>query len=220
METKGRAVKDPTTGELKELIAVMRDVSARVARDEALKDAYDLAETRALTDGLTGLGNRRSFDEILELEWKRSDDEKTQLSLLMIDADHFKHYNDSYGHQSGDACLCTIAGIIGNCIRQHHDFAARYGGEEFAVILPNTNPAGALAIAERLRETVATHPMEPELDPKRRLTVSIGVATGGSAIAGTVEWTARDLLHGADMALYEAKRTGRNRVCIHAGQSH
>jgi diguanylate cyclase (GGDEF)-like protein/PAS domain S-box-containing protein len=208
-EARGRAVKDPVTGEAKEFIAVMRDVSARVARDEAMKDAYVLAESRALTDALTGLGNRRSFDEMLDVLWKQSCDEQIPLSLLMIDADRFKDYNDSYGHQAGDACLCQIAEIIACCVREKTDFAARYGGEEFSVILPGASAEECQAVAERIRATVASCELEPQSDPGRRISVSIGAATAEPL---NCDWTNRDLLHAADAALYDAKRSGRNCV--------
>jgi diguanylate cyclase (GGDEF)-like protein/PAS domain S-box-containing protein len=217
LEAKARTVKDPVTAESKELVVVIRDVSARVVRDEAMKEAFHLSETRALTDGLTGLSNRRSFDEILSTLWAQ--DLKEPVSLLMIDADHFKQYNDSLGHQAGDECLRTIASIVTGCIRQKNDFAARYGGEEFAVILPATDSELALGIAERIRETVAatqlfavagTYP-EGRHNARGQITVSVGVATR----AANESWSGRDLIRAADMALYNAKRTGRNCVRVH-----
>jgi diguanylate cyclase (GGDEF)-like protein/PAS domain S-box-containing protein len=217
LEAKARAVKDPAKAESKELVLVIRDVSARVAREAAMNEAFHRAETRALTDDLTGLSNRRSFDEILSTLWAH--DLNEPVSLLMIDADHFKRYNDSFGHQAGDDCLRAIAHIVVRCIRQKNDFAARYGGEEFAVILPTTDSDLALAIAERIRETVAATKLfadassdnRDEQPAAREITVSVGVATR----AANVPWTSRDLIHAADMALYEAKRTGRNCVRVH-----
>jgi len=214
LEAKARAVKDPATGELREFVAVIRDVSARVQSDEKMQEAYTRAETLALTDGLTNLGNRRSFDEMLEITWNQTAEKGTPLSLLMIDADHFKAYNDTHGHQAGDRCLRKIAEIIGGCIRQKGDFAARYGGEEFAVILPGAPSVPSQNIAERIRDIIAntqiqTSETEPELD--FRITVSVGVAT---ATAGE-GMTARDLLHAADMALYAAKQGGRDCVRVH-----
>ncbi|HKS15435.1 MAG TPA: diguanylate cyclase, partial [Pseudomonas sp.] len=163
------------------------------------------------SDGLTGLSNRRHFDEYLELEWRRAMREQTQLSLLMIDVDYFKSYNDAFGHLAGDEALRRVAeGIRSSCSRPT-DLPARYGGEEFALVLPSTSPGGARLIAEKLRQTVlALNIAHTAPAADSRLTVSIGLATQTPAI-GT---QCRQLISAADKGLYMAKNQGRNQVGI------
>jgi diguanylate cyclase (GGDEF)-like protein len=162
----------------------------------------------ATTDSLTDLSNRRHFDEIIEREWQRAMREETSIAVLMIDADWFKAYNDTYGHQSGDEFLKAIAGCIANRTRRVTDLGARYGGEEFAVLLPSTGDQGALEIAERIRTDVialgAQHPPGPCAAP----TVSVGVAS----TVPRPGLSYRDLINAADKALYDAKGRGRNRT--------
>lgn len=129
MEGKVRTVRDPSTAEAKEFIAVLRDVSERQLLEEKL-----LSQT--LTDGLTGLADRRAFDAALDVEWKRTLREGSQVSLLMIDIDRFKQFYDHHGHQFGDDCLRAVTAAIRNSVRREIDTVARYGGEEIAVILP------------------------------------------------------------------------------------
>ena len=165
----------------------------------------DLA-VMATTDGLTGLCNRRRFDEILDNEWRRAQRGEGSVALLMIDIDHFKKYNDQFGHQTGDAVLMAIARCIGVSARRAADVAARYGGEEFAVLLPGASMQDALDNAERIRTAVLALPAlagGPDVTP----TVSIGVAAGAPAAGIAL----RDLVKAADTALYDAKATGRNR---------
>ncbi len=160
---------------------------------------------QAATDGLTQLSNRRTFDAEMENACRKADAQKNPLSLLMVDADHFKSLNDTHGHQAGDDALKVIAACISACLRSETDLAARYGGEEFAILLPNTSLAEASAIAERIRnrviEAAATF-------PHRLPTVSVGIATKPAELALAMA----DVLRSADAALYEAKRNGRNRV--------
>jgi diguanylate cyclase (GGDEF)-like protein len=162
-------------------------------------------ENLAATDGLTGLFNRRYFDSALAREIARCDRGSTGLALLLADIDHFKSFNDTYGHAMGDLVLKKVAGVLGGALRKA-DVLARFGGEEFVVILPNVSAKGAIESAERLRESVAAAGIHPG-GPRKRVTVSIGAALF-PADAGDSE----SLLKAADEALYEAKRLGRDRV--------
>jgi diguanylate cyclase (GGDEF)-like protein len=172
------------------------------------------AETRlsimAATDGLTGLANRRAFELGLAQEWKRAVRGHTPVGLLMIDADYFKRINDRYGHPEGDRILQGIAAAIRTCVRRPADLAARFGGEEFVVLLPETDAAGALAIAERIRAAVAALDVAGSGPTGDQVTVNIGVAVAYSD-AGQTDAL---LLKEADAALYAAKRHGRNRVVL------
>jgi diguanylate cyclase (GGDEF)-like protein len=167
-------------------------------------DAEDKLEEMATTDALTGLRNRRKFDEAIELEWRRALRHKTPLSLLMIDADHFKAYNDTYGHQAGDQVLVGIAICISDSVSRAGDCAARYGGEEFAVLLPGHASADAMTIAETVRRKVQGWSDDPVIS-----TVSVGIASV-TPTAG-MDWPA--LVNAADKALYAAKAAGRN-CCV------
>ncbi|MFB9265209.1 diguanylate cyclase [Bradyrhizobium erythrophlei] len=158
----------------------------------------------ASTDGLTGLANRRRLDNTLAAEWRRGMRAKAPVSLLMIDVDHFKVYNDTYGHQAGDAVLATVAQCIAASTKRATDLGARYGGEEFSVLLPGIGRAGALEMAEQIRRRLtAAREMQQDLP-----TVSIGLA---SMVPGD-DRTSRDFITAADLALYQAKHTGRDRV--------
>jgi two-component system cell cycle response regulator len=172
---------------------------------------YEQAEKLATTDGLTGLVNRRSFNELLEQRLREAARYERPLSLLLLDIDHFKKVNDTHGHPAGDAVLRGVAKLAQKAARET-DVAARYGGEELALVLPETDARGAMAIAERLRKLVeaASHPTE---QGSVKVTVSIGLSTtsGKAAFA--------DLLEAADRALYKAKRSGRNRVEASLGQA-
>jgi len=164
-------------------------------------------------DGLTGVFNRRHFDERLEAEWGRALRNHTELSLLMIDVDHFKAYNDRHGHQAGDACLREIAKVLRRCIKRSGDIIARFGGEEFACILPETETETVMSLAcmieQRIREDVGASASLPDLG--RPVTVSIGVATKPAAIDAN-RFGVSDRLALADQQLYAAKATGRARV--------
>ena len=168
-------------------------------------------EQISLVDALTNIANRRNFDNQMAKEYRRSFRERTPLSLLMIDADHFKKFNDAYGHQQGDVALRIIAEKIISALKRPGDFAARWGGEEFVALLPSTPPSGALLVAEHIRELV-----EKAVIPgvgnnaSLSLTVSIGVATTTPSVDIV---TVEELIRKADKALYSAKEAGRNRVC-------
>lgn len=159
-------------------------------------------------DGLTGMFNRRYFDERLDTEMMRARRERHALSLLLIDVDHFKQYNDRYGHLQGDECLRTVAASIEAAVRRPADFAARYGGEEFAVLLPNTGRAGAVEVAELIREQLRLAAVPHQGSAASCVTVSIGVGT----IKVGEEASGEQLIAVSDQALYRAKDTGRNAV--------
>ena len=205
MENRATLVCDSTTGEPKEWVVTMRDITERKVLEQELS-------ALALTDGLTGLPNRRAFDEALEREWKLTLREGAQISLLLLDIDHFKEFNDQYGHQVGDDCLRAVTAAVRGVLRTS-DIAARYGGEEIAVILPSTDTPGAVAVAEKVRSAIEalqiTHGGNPE--GGGWVTASIGVATALSRQGGTMRMP-ESLLLAADSALYKAKREGRNRV--------
>ena len=163
-------------------------------------------EALATTDPLTGLANRRKLDQTLEQEWRRAQRSGKPLSLIMFDIDHFKNFNDTYGHQDGDEALKRVARTIQQCMHRSTDLAARYGGEEFAVVLSDTDASGAYNLAQSIRQAVEQ--LEPLTPSHRRLTTSMGVSTRqvkpGDQLAG--------LINSADQALYQAKKAGRNCV--------
>ncbi len=189
-------------GTLLAVVETLRDTTEQKLAQMAL-------HSLAVKDGLTGLANRRSFDERLEADWLHAVRERTPLSLLLIDVDHFKLYNDTYGHQKGDSCLKAVAESLDKQVFRPADLAARYGGEEFAVIMPTTDLDGALRVAERVRETVFSlglpHSASLTAD---RVSLSVGVAT----MVPEAEQNAEGLIAAADAALYRAKHAGRNRV--------
>jgi diguanylate cyclase (GGDEF)-like protein len=192
-------------------------VRMRVNNQVELKQARDQLTRLAITDGLTGLANRRQFDETLLREYARLARHEAELSLLMIDVDHFKAFNDTYGHCKGDDCLRAVARVIADATLRPADLGARYGGEEFACVLPETSAEGANAIAEEIRAKIEMlripHACSTGAD---HVTVSIGVATtrclpGGSPL---------DLISEADRQLYRAKLGGRNRACSELTREH
>jgi diguanylate cyclase (GGDEF)-like protein len=195
-------------GRPKEFVANMRDITRQ--KDAELKLETALAELaeQATTDGLTGVANRRRFDAALDQEWRRSLRAGEFLAVLLIDADHFKAFNDRYGHQAGDDCLRAIASTTAAQIRRSHDICARYGGEEFVVILPATGLEGASDVAERIRDAIEGLDLPHEANADGVVTVSIGVA----AVRVDLTTTSAMLVEAADAALYRAKRAGRNRI--------
>jgi diguanylate cyclase (GGDEF)-like protein len=185
-------------------------VSARVKNHINLKLKTDLLESQAMLDGLTNIPNRRRFDEALENEWKRAQRSGVPLSVIMVDIDFFKLYNDNYGHGVGDTCLKKVASSLAASTERPSDLAARYGGEEFAIILPETDAEGARIIAEHFRSHVESMHIPHEYsDTSSYVTVSVGLA----CVIPNAEMTQTDLLRLADEMLYQAKNTGRNRVC-------
>lgn len=174
---------------------------------QQLKKSRDALHELAIHDGLTELFNHREFQRLLRHEIERSKRTKKPISLLFLDIDNFKNYNDTFGHKQGDNALKIVAGILKEQVRQI-DVAARYGGEEFAIILPGTAATKASAIAERIRKAVNTQPFIVN-EKMNQLSVSIGIAE----FPETAE-KAGDLIEAADLALYSAKKTGRDRVCV------
>jgi diguanylate cyclase (GGDEF)-like protein len=188
------------------VVFLARELRRRQAAERELQEI-------ATTDALTGLGNRRRFDADFEREWSRARRDGAPLSLLLIDADSFKAYNDTHGHQAGDRALATIASCIGRELRRASDFGARYGGEEFAVILSGSQLDAAYQIAETIRGSVLALREAQGESADRLPTVSLGVA----CVIPDDALSASDLINAADEALYEAKRAGRNRsVCAPA----
>ncbi|MDQ1081949.1 diguanylate cyclase domain-containing protein [Pseudoroseomonas cervicalis] len=220
VDVRARSHADPASGEPIGYVAVMRDATEAKAAEARLLEALERMEEMATTDALTGLANRRRFEEALALEWRRCAREGQPLSLLVLDADNFKRFNDRYGHPAGDECLRLVANALSGVARRPGDVAARHGGEEFALLMPKTDPAGAALLAERVRAAVAGA-ARPHLGntPAGIVTVSIGVATTwpkpekGPAGPGILSG-ADALLSAADRALYAAKMGGRNRICI------
>ncbi len=184
-------------------------VRARVKNHILGKRKQDALKGLTLRDGLTGIANRRRFDEALLEEWSRAARGQTQLSLVMLDVDHFKIFNDTYGHVAGDTCLRSIAGALSQSLMRPVDLVARFGGEEFVCLLPGTDPAGALLVAERFREAVAELAIPHEHSPTApTVTLSQGLVT----MVPVAEATPDLLLVEADNRLYEAKQNGRNRI--------
>ncbi|TGJ99385.1 diguanylate cyclase [Leptospira semungkisensis] len=181
---------------------------------DKLSEAYQALLRVSRTDGLSGIWNRRFFDEILEVEWKRSCRGGKPISLLLLDIDHFKKYNDTYGHQAGDDCIRKVAGVLKDTARRAGDFPARYGGEEFAVILPETDSEKASIVAENIRSKVQELQLTHEASQTSAyVSVSIGIST---KTPGKEEKDSLGFLKEADIALYQAKETGRNRVALYS----
>ena len=163
----------------------------------------------SISDGLTGLFNRRHFDSVYDAQWRSASRNSSPVSLLFIDIDHFKYFNDHYGHQAGDRCLQSVAGIIQSSVNRAHDLAARYGGEEFVVLLPHTTLDNALLIARRITVGIEQLAIEHAASPtSRHLTLSIGV----SCMVPKGSRRPEQLLKCADTALYRAKAAGRNQI--------
>ncbi|HIJ83145.1 MAG: response regulator receiver modulated diguanylate cyclase [Magnetococcales bacterium] len=186
-------------------------VKARVRTHVELKRRGDMLERLSNFDALTGIANRRRFDEFLQFEWNRSLRTGHALSLLLADVDYFKLFNDNYGHGQGDQCLIQVARALSRPMQRTMDLVARYGGEEFACILPETSAAGALAVAERMRGSVLDLQVAHAFSKVASfVTVSLGVAT----MIPDKDQTFARLVEKADNALYQAKNQGRNRVVL------
>jgi diguanylate cyclase (GGDEF)-like protein/PAS domain S-box-containing protein len=193
--------------------SIFRDITLQKEAEIQLKEANQILEELSNLDGLTGMANRRFYDETLDNEWSHALLSAKPLSLIMLDIDHFKIYNDTYGHLKGDECLKQVAKTLKNTLKRQGDFIARYGGEEFSVILPNTSLGGAAIVAENLRSKIESLNMEhTNSKVKPIVTISIGV----SSMIPTEQSNPKDLIELADRALYKAKNKGRNQVKVSA----
>ena len=187
-------------GTLIAIVETLRDMTDHKLAEMALKSL-------AAQDSLTTLANRRSLDDKLQVEWKRAQRNSASLAFIIADIDHFKCYNDHYGHQQGDECLRTVADAIGASVFRPADMTARYGGEEFAIVMPDTDLAGALAVAERIGSAVRNKGIPHAASVTApHVTLSLGVASLVPASKSTPDI----LIAAADTALYRAKRAGRN----------
>lgn len=194
------------------VLTVGKDITDRKKIQVALEEANRQLKYWANVDGLTQVGNRRSFDERLHQEWSRATRERQPLSLILCDVDHFKNYNDFYGHQRGDDCLIRVAQAIRQALKRPADFVARYGGEEFVAVLPNTDLDGAIEVAKQIRDRVRMLQIphaKSQVSPS--VTVSLGVA---SQVPSYHLIPASLLVDAADRALYQAKQSGRDRLAI------
>jgi diguanylate cyclase (GGDEF)-like protein/PAS domain S-box-containing protein len=207
---------DRVTGDPIGYVNVVRNIAERKAAEERLQDAYLALEALAAVDALTGIANRRHFDESLAQEWRRAIRTGQPISFLLLDVDHFKLYNDLYGHLRGDSCLRQIAESTLEVVQRPGDTVACIGGEEFGIILPETDRLGALELAEKIRQTVEERALEHEAHAPGIVTVSIGCAT----LIPKRGSNANGLIEAADQALYDAKRGGRNRVVLAAGDPY
>jgi len=199
--SRGRCVTRDDDGQPLRVAGTYLDITERKRLEDELR-------ARSVRDGLTGLSNRRAYDERLDQEWRRAARAARPLSLIMCDVDRFKPFNDRYGHLAGDECLKRLAAVILRTFQRATDFPARWGGEEFAVVLAETDHEAALQAAERLRRAVQRESIPRDDLPTGVVTVSVGVAT-----ARPEPETGPDPVEtAADEALYEAKHAGRNRV--------
>lgn len=191
------------------LLGVIEEVTERKQMEIKLMEAYRMLEQMALVDGLTQIANRRYFDAFLEREYQKAARESMPISVIMLDIDHFKEYNDHYGHVAGDECLQKIACTLDWQVTNHRHLLARYGGEEFAVVLPETGPDEAHLISEALHKSVENLGIPHERSPvSAQVSISIGYASMVPAVHSGV----RELLQMADEALYKVKKTGRNSI--------
>jgi len=208
VEASLKVVRDQATSVPLGILLVVRDISERKQAEEELQNAYHALEALAVTDPLTRLANRRRLDQCLTSEWRRGMREHKPLSLLLLDVDLFKSYNDTYGHLRGDSCLKQIAEAAQDVVTRPGDLVARFGGEEFAVVLSNTPNDGAMRVAEQVCASLRQRRLPHSGNPFGYMTISIGCATMVPALGQH----SSTLLQQADDALYAAKRNGRNQV--------
>lgn len=191
------------------ILVVSRKITTPIFLE--MQKRADELERLAKLDGLTGIANRRLVDERLTLEWQRLKRAKENLSIIMVDVDMFKAFNDYYGHQKGDDCLFRVAHVIDSCLKRPSDLAGRYGGEEFIVILPNTNTSGAIEVAENIKKHLFEMNIEhAQSDVATHLTLSFGIASCVPCEESSLD----KLILSADKALYKAKRQGRNQISV------
>jgi len=196
---------------VKSALRLKHETDQRKAREFELLELTEQLRKLSVVDGLTGIANRRNFDEELARIWRRAQREAAPVSLVLIDIDHFKKYNDHYGHLAGDDCLRRVAQALQHAVKRPFDLVARYGGEEFAVVLPDTGVVGAKRLAEKMRKAVERLDIAHAASTvSRRVTISSGLAAMAPEAAARPEI----LIAAADACLYEAKLAGRNRVAI------
>ena len=186
-------------------------VIARVKTHLKIVEQMRIIERLSIIDQLTNIPNRRYFDNRINSEWKRAIREKADISILMIDVDHFKKFNDTYGHQQGDVVLKEVASTVKSTLKRPTDIVARWGGEEFVVLLINTEISGAVTVAEQIRENIQNLQVLNIADADTPLHVTVSI--GASSIAPSITNLIEDTVGAADKALYDAKESGRNRVC-------
>lgn len=190
------------------MVTARVDVTGLVHRGKMLEASNHQLAWQSATDPLTGLANRRRFDEALQVEWLRAARSQNPLSLLMVDIDHFKRYNDHYGHLAGDDCLCRVATVLSQCVNRAGELVARYGGEEFLILLPGADLVQAADIAQRCLERLQHENLPHAASPTAaHVTLSLGVA----CLQPDANLNATVLLKAADAAMYRAKAGGRNR---------
>ncbi len=207
LEATARLLHDQESGRPSGFVCVLRDISERKAAEARMRMAFEQAEQLAMVDGLTGIANRRLLDQVLHREWQSGRRDQTPLTLMVIDVDHFKAFNDCYGHLEGDECLRRLVRAIDAGLRRPLDVLGRYGGEEFVAVLPNTSEESAELMADLLGRAVEDCAIPHSTSPHGIVTVSIGCAT----VTPHADSDPSDLLRSADMALYRAKMNGRNR---------
>lgn len=196
-------------GEVEALIGFMFDISERKKTEEKLHALQKELEALSFKDGLTGIANRRRFDASLEVEWQTACNSRLPLSLVLIDVDLFKQYNDTYGHIQGDKCLTDVAQTLNLALAGPRDLVARYGGEEFILILPETDALGARRVAERCQRLIEKQAIVHAQSPHgQMLTVSIGVGT----VMPSHDMGPSEFIQAVDRQLYAAKQNGRNRI--------
>jgi diguanylate cyclase (GGDEF)-like protein len=207
-----RATQEPWVAEFEPLAVALDDMAAKLAeREEELKIANQHLEELASLDGLSGLANRRGFDRELEREWQRAGERAESLALMMVDIDHFKLFNDRYGHVAGDTCLRAVGETLSLVTLENAVLVARYGGEEFALLLPGLDVDRATALADEACKAIEDLAINHSESPLGHVTISIGV----ESVVPEKFRTSADLVEAADAALYDAKRRGRNNVVAH-----
>lgn len=212
MKPVGRVVLRAKVNAMHRLVRMQR---ALIGLTERLNGVNQELQRLSTTDGLTGIANRRLFDESLDREWRRCRRIKKPLSIILFDVDFFKKYNDKYGHQTGDECLRLVAKEVSRTASRPGDMAARYGGEEFVLILAETDQEGACWVADRIRQNLSALKIPHDDSDYKHVTISCGVV---SVVPGE-ELSAEKLVKSADIALYIAKEQGRNRVeCLGYGE--
>ncbi len=204
------AMKKISYDDMPVLLGIIHDTTQQKELEAKIALENEKLANLSRIDDLTNIGNRRAYEEQMTLEWQQAMNEQ-EISVVMIDIDYFKQYNDTYGHQAGDDCLKKMAQLLNSTIRCAGDFISRYGGEEFIIILPHTNQEEALFIAEKIRQRVEQEkiPHESSKSNKKFISVSLGVST----IIPTINNSSEELVRQADKALYKAKHSGRNKVC-------